>query len=163
LAPSASYGSIFLGENVEHAKALGLAREVRRQFVDCHISIGMIFLGPLAARVFWHLAHRQPRKPDQNVWLNRLSDLMIWDFLAMITVQIVTGPRIQWSAPRPLKIFDQTILPSPLSKRVEWLRYGGEFLHKRAPNLFWPLMALHIAGSLKHLLISRDGSFQLML
>jgi len=148
----------FLGENIEHARELELPREARRLIIDYHISIGLIFLLALAARIVWHVSQTQPEKPVQYAWLNHLARAVIWAFLAMIAVQIVSGPVIEWAAMRPLKIFDLVSIPSPFSSRIEWLHDGAELVHKLAPNLFWPLIVLHVAGAAKHIFLDPDRS-----
>lgn len=39
----------------------------------------------------------------------------------------------------------------------------AEVVHGAASKLFWPLIALHMAGALKHLVADRDGAPQRML
>ncbi len=153
----------FLGENIEHAKEDSLARAEVRAIVEYHVSIAMIFIVFLAARVLWHLAQKQPAKPKQHPVLTILAYAVQWGFLAMIAIQIVTGPLIEWSAMRPVKIFDIVAIPSPFTQRVGWLHEGGETVHKLASNLFWPLIALHVGAALKHLALDRNGSFQRMI
>lgn len=153
----------FLGENIEHANEDGLAREEVRAIVDYHVSIAMIFIVFLAARVLWHLMQKQPAKPKQHPALSILAYAVQWGFLIMIAIQIVTGPLIEWSAMRPLRIFNIVSIPSPFSARIDWLHEGGETVHKLASNMFWPLIALHVGAALKHLVFDRDGSFQRIL
>lgn len=148
----------FLGENIEHARELELTREARRAIIDYHVSVGMVFFFLLGARVIWHVSQVQPEKLRQHVWLNRLARAVIWAFLAMITVQIVSGPVIEWSALRPLKIFNLVSIPSPFSSRSDWLHDGAEVVHKFAPNLFWPLIVLHVAGAARHLFLDPGRS-----
>lgn len=153
----------FLGENIEHAKEDGLAREEVRVIVEYHVSIALIFFVFLAARVLWHIAQQQPAKTRQHIALTMLAYAVQWGFLVMIAIQIITGPVIEWSAMRPLKVFDIFAIPSPFPERIDWLHEGGETVHKLASNLFWPLIALHVGAALKHLVLDRDGSFQRML
>lgn len=153
----------FLGENIEHAKEDGLARDEVRAILEYHVSIGMIFFVFLLSRVLWHFTQQQPTKPKQHPAFNLAALVVQWGFLAMIVVQIISGPIAEWSAARPLKVFDLLLIPSPFPEYVEWLHEGAETIHKLASNLFWPLIALHVGAALKHLVIDRDGSFQRML
>ena len=152
----------FLGENIEHAKEDALPREEIRAIVDYHISIAMVFIVFLAARVAWHIAQPQPAKPAQHPALTVLAYAVQWGFLVMIFIQIITGPIIEWSVGRPLKVFDLFTVPSPYQGRIGWLHEGAETVHKLASNLFWPLIVLHVGAALKHLVLDRDGSFQRM-
>lgn len=153
----------FLGENIEHAKEDGLAREEVRALIEYHVSIAMIFIVFLAARVLWHIAHKQPAKPRQHRALTMLAYAVQWGFLVMIAIQIITGPIIEWSVMRPLKVFDLFSVPSPFPAAVGWFHEGAETVHKLASNLFWPLIALHVGAALKHLVLDRDCSFQRMI
>ena len=116
----------------------------------------MVFILFLAARIVSHIAQRQPSKPDQHRYLNVLSQFVMWLFLLMIGIQIVTGPIIVWSRPAPIEVFDWFSIPSPFPGRAEAVHEGAEFIHKIAPNLFWPLIVLHVAGALKHLFWDKE-------
>lgn len=148
----------FLGENIEHAKEAALPRAEIAQFVDFHASVGAVFFAFLAARIVSHLAQRQPAKPDQHRYLNMLSTAVIWLFLLMIAIQIITGPLIVWTKAEPFRVFDWFAVPSPFASPSEALHEALEFAHKTAPNLFWPLIVLHVAGALKHLIFDRNRS-----
>ena len=148
----------FLGEDIEHAKEDGLPRAEVVELMSFHSSIGALFFIFLAARIVSHIAQRQPSKPDQHRYLNLLSRAVMWLFLLMIGLQIITGPIIIWTRPAPVEIFDFMSIPSPFPARAEWLHEAAEFVHKYAPNLFWPLIILHVAGALKHQFIDKDGS-----
>ena len=47
--------------------------------------------------------------------------------------------------------------------RVSRLHGAAEEIHGAATKLFWPLIALHVAGPLKHHVIDPDGTLQRML
>lgn len=146
----------FLGENIEHAKEASLPREEISELIRFHSAVGMTFLVFLAARIVSHYAQRQPDKLDQHPYLNMLSRAVMHLFLLMIAVQIITGPLTVWSRPAPIYMFGWFTIPSPFPGRVEWLHEAAETVHAFAPNLFWPLLALHVAGALKHLLLDRN-------
>lgn len=153
----------FLGENIEHAKEARLPREEVRTLIDFHVSVGMAFIVFLAARIVGHIAQRQPAPPKQAKYLHWLSKTVMWLFLLMIGVQIVTGPLSIWTGGSPIKVFDLFAIPSPFAERQGELHEALETVHALAPNLFWPLIVLHVAGAAKHLLIDRDGAVQRML
>ena len=146
----------FLGENIEHAKEDRLPREEVRAMIDFHASIGAIFFIFLLARIVNHYAQRQPAKPAQNRYLSLLASAVIQLFLLMIAVQLITGPLVIWTRPAPVEIFDWFAIPSPFAARQEWLHETAEEIHALAPNLFWPLIALHVAGALKHLFLDKN-------
>ncbi len=149
-----------LGQDIVTAKELGVARELRRALTEYHVSIGCIFLVFFVARIVFHIAQRQPNKPQQHKTLNLISKVVVWGFLLLIFAQVVTGPLIEWSAMRPVKFFDLFAIPSPFEARINWMHKGGEFIHEYAANMFWPLIILHVGGGLKHLLWGDDNIFK---
>jgi cytochrome b561 len=128
-----------------------------------HISIGVLLLAFLAARVLWSLSQPKPQPLERRLLLRRAAEVVQALFLAMIAVQIVTGPLVVWSVGRPLPVFDWFAIPGPFGGRIGWLHEAAETLHRLAPNLLWPLLALHVLGALKHLIVDRDATVQRML
>lgn len=149
----------FLGEQMEEAP--GRAERLAAQ--DLHVSVGVLLVALLAARVVWSASQPAPASLERNRWLRFAAKVVQRLFLLMIAVLIVTGPLAVWSAARPLEVFDWFVLPSPFSIRVDWLHELSEAVHGAATNLFWPLLALHVAGAAKHLVLDRDRTLQRML
>ena len=75
----------------------------------------------------------------------------------------MTGPLAVWSTGQPLQVFDVLAIPSPFAARVDWLHEACEEVHGAATKLFWPLIGLHVAGAVKHLVYDRDRTLQRML
>lgn len=153
----------FLGENIEHAKQDGLPRGEIVSMIRFHASVGMAFIVFLAARIVSHIAQRQPAPPAQAKYLRWLSKTVMWLFLLMIGVQIITGPLIYWTRPAAIPFFGLFSIPSPFGDGNEAAHEVLETIHAFAPNLFWPLIVLHVAGAAKHLLIDRDDTVRRML
>lgn len=149
----------FLGEALEDAHG----RAERMAARELHVSVGLLLFTFLAARLFWSLSQPAPDPIDRGRWTRILAKTVQGLFLAMIAVLLVTGPLSVWAGARPLAIFDLLVIPSPFPARVEWLHEACETLHEWAAKLFWPLIALHVAGALKHLIIDRDRTLQRML
>lgn len=149
----------FLGEAMEEAP--GRAEKLAAQ--DLHVSVGVLLFTFLAARLLWSAGQRGPHPLEPNRWLRLTAQAVQGLFLLMIAVLIVTGPLSVWSAARPIEMFDLLSLPSPFPARVDWLHEATEEIHGAATKLFWPLIALHVAGALKHLLFDRDRTLQRML
>lgn len=147
------------GEQMEEAGGRAAEQAARLQ----HVSIGMLLFAFLAARVLWTLSQPKPGALEQNRLFQRLAELVQWLFLAMIAVQIVTGPLVIWANGRAIQVFDWFALASPFGGKVEWLHEAAETLHKLAPNLLWPLLGLHVLGALKHLVVDRDATVRRML
>lgn len=148
-----------LGEEMEEApnRAAKLAAE------GVHVSVAVVLFTFLLARLLWSVSQPHPTPLERNRWFRIAAKLVQGLFLAMIAVLLVTGPLAAWSAPRPLPVFDLFAIPSPFPVRVQWLHELAGDIHGWATKLFWPLIALHVAGALKHLVFDRDGTVQRML
>lgn len=148
-----------LGERMEEApdRAAKLAAQ------NLHVSVGMLLVTFLVARLLWSASQPQPRPLERNRWLRMLAHAVQGLFLLMIAVLVVTGPLAIWSAARPIQVLDLFSIPSPFPTRIDWLHEACETVHGAATKLFWPLIVLHVAGALKHLVVDRDGTLQRML
>ncbi len=149
----------FLGDAMEEAPDR-IAKAAAR---DTHVAVGMLFFTFLLARLLWSLSQTHPRPLERRRWLQIVAFVVQGLFLLMIAVLIVTGPLAEWSAPRPLNLFGWFSIPSPFPARMEWLHELAGEAHELAGKLFWPLVILHVAGALKHLVIDRDRTVQRML
>lgn len=148
-----------LGERMEEAP--DRAAKVAAQ--GLHVSVGVLLLTFLVARLAWSASQPHPRSLERNRWLRRAGTAVHVLFLLMIAVLVVTGPLAVWSTGRPIQVFDLFSLPSPFPARIDWLHELGEDVHGAATKLFWPLIVLHVGGALKHLVIDRDATLQRML
>ncbi|HEY9216473.1 MAG TPA: cytochrome b/b6 domain-containing protein [Phenylobacterium sp.] len=147
-----------LGEQMEEAS--GRAAKLAAQ--NLHVSVGVLLFAFLAARLLWSASQPAPHAFERNRIFRLLSKTVQALFLGMILVLLVTGPLAIWSTGRGLAVFDLFVLPSPIG-RVPALHEFAEVVHGAATKLFWPLIALHVAGALKHLIIDRDSTLQRML
>jgi len=148
-----------LGERMEEASG----RSAKLAAQDLHVSVGVLLFAFLAARLLWSASQPKPSPLEPNRWFQMAAKTVQGLFLLMIAVLLVTGPLAIWSAARPIEVFDLFSIPSPFPTRVDWLHEAAEEIHGVASKLFWPLIALHVAGALKHLVIDRDGTLQRML
>ena len=148
-----------LGERMEEApdRAAKLAAQ------GLHVSVGVLLFTFLAARLLWSASQPHPQSLERNPWLRRAGVAVHLLFLAMILLLLVTGPLAVWSTGRPIQVFDLFAIPSPFAARVDWLHEAAEWVHGAATKLFWPLIVLHVAGALKHLVIDRDATVRRML
>lgn len=149
----------FLGERMEDAA--DRAEKIAAR--DLHVSVAMLLIAFLAARLFWTASQPSPRPIEQNRVLRIAAHAVQGLFLLMIAVLIVTGPLAVWSTGQPLQVFDLLAIPSPFAARVDWLHEVCEEVHGAATKLFWPLIGLHVAGAVKHLVYDRDRTLQRML
>lgn len=148
-----------LGERMEEAP--DRAAKIAAQ--DLHVSVGVLLLTFLVARLLWSASQPHPRSLERNRWLRIAGTAVHVLFLLMIAVLVVTGPLSLWSTGRPIQVFDLFSLPSPFPVRVGWLHELAEEVHGAVTKLFWPLIVLHVGGALKHLVVERDRTLQRML
>ncbi len=147
-----------IGEQLED-----LARRPERtETLALHVSIGVIAIVVLGARILWRLVQRGPGLPNQPRAIRLLSALVQWALLAAIAILILSGPVIQWSVGRSVDVFGLIGIPSMLPE-MRTLHEVLEEVHEFASYALIPLLALHMLGALKHLIINRDGVFQRML
>ncbi len=161
----AAFGYIWLyftGRDVEVAWKAGTPREDLIPIVRYHVSIGLIFISFLAARVYFHYKQQQPAALPQHRFFARLAKIVKHMLLATIVIQIVTGPLILWLNGNPLRFFDLFLIPSPLPK-METLHRIIEVIHIVTGKLIPIVFVLHFAGVLKHLIIDRDRTLQRMM
>jgi len=120
-----------------------------------HVSWAAVLAIPLIVRVVWRMADGIRRTSDQAAIFHLASKIVMIGFLVTIVVSVVTGILLPWSVGNPLEVFSLSI-PSPLPRMRE-LHEVLEETHEVAVHLFIPLVALHIAGALKHAFVDRDN------
>jgi cytochrome b561 len=147
-----------LGQEIENAPS----EQAEGAAVALHVSIGVIAWAFLFLRVVWRLAQGHPEQPAQHWTLNLLSYLVQYGLLLVIAIQIISGPLMIWTSGAPIGAFGWFEIVSPLPRNHE-LHEVFEKVHGLTANLVLPLIALHVLGALKHLIIDRDGVFQRML
>lgn len=148
-----------LGERME--EAAGRAEKLQAQ--DLHVSVAVLLFSFLLARLLWSVSQPAPRPLEHRKMLQLAARAVQGLFLLMIAVLLVTGPLAIWSAARPIELFDVLAIPSPFPARIDWLHEATEEVHGAASKLFWPLIALHVAGVLKHLVMDRDDALRRIL
>lgn len=152
-------GLYLLGERMEEAAD----RAAKLEAESLHVSVAVLLFTFLLARLFWSAAQPAPQPLERRRALQLAARVVQGLFLLMIAALLVTGPLAVWSTGRPIQVFDVFALPSPFPSRIDWLQEAAEEIHGAASKLFWPLIALHSAGALKHLLVDRDDTLRRML
>jgi cytochrome b561 len=130
---------------------------------NLHVSVAVLLFSFLLARLLWSVSQPAPRPLERSRMLQLAAKAVQGLFLLMIAVLLITGPLAIWSAGRPIEVFDVLAIPSPFPARIAWLHEATEEIHGAATRLFWPLIALHVAGALKHLLLDRDDTLRRIL
>ncbi len=121
-----------------------------------HVGGGAIVGVFLLWRVWHRLARGSTDKPDQGLILNFAATAVIWCFLVLIVVTVMTGYFLPWSLGYPVDMFGIVSVPSPFTSNHQF-HEAMEEIHDLAGHLFIPLLALHVLGAAKHAFIDKDG------
>ena len=134
--------------------------------IALHQSIGLTVLVLSVARLAWRLANPPPKLPDDVTgWEKLLSTIGHWGFYVVMIGLPLTGWAMRSASPLhhilPIKLF---FIPwpaiGPLASLAPDQAKSAEHLFEAAHGLLgklaYGLIALHVAGALKHQFISRD-------
>lgn len=133
--------------------------------VQLHKSVGITVLLLSLLRLAWRLTHPPPPEPPTlKAWERTLARITHWAFYGVMIGMPLTG-WIMVSTSRivlPTMLYGVVAWPmipglgdlAPEVRRV-W-REAGELGHETIIKLAYGLIALHVAGALKHQLFSRD-------
>jgi cytochrome b561 len=151
----------------------GFARPLKEIVVPLHISSGMTILALTLLRILWRLSHRPPPL---------LADLAPWEraaahgahallYLLMLGMTLTGWSIISAHPPNPHggpKYFGLFHLPpiGPLSQLEATAQKAAHerfvALHSIGAWIFLGLLALHVAGALKHQLVDRHAELARM-
>ena len=150
-----------------------LPEDNQRLTIDTHKSIGITVLGLAILRLLWRFAHKPPVLPGTYaLWERRASHAAHLLLYALIFVMPLSGwmHDSAWkdAATHPMQLFG--LVPWP---RIGWIMnlapgtketlhdaFGA--LHEWAAYVLYALLALHIAGALKHQFIDKQKELQRM-
>ncbi len=144
-----------------------------RAVIDAHKSIGISVLGLALLRILWRLTHRPPVAPAVRRRSERIAAQVVHGGLYLL---ILLLPLSGWlhdsawkdAATHPMHWFGLfewprigaiTALP-PTTREALHTRFGE--LHTASSYLLYALLALHIAGALKHQWLDGEPSLQRM-
>jgi len=151
----------FLGKDIEHAKTSGAGREAIISAIYLHISVGATLFLVLAARVVLHFTSPQPEPMPQDKRLNLMATIVTKSLLAVIAIQIITGPLIVWSNGSPIRVFGLFAIPTPFAAKAEALHEALETIHATSASFLLPLIAIHLAGAVKHVIVDDQPTFRM--
>lgn len=134
--------------------------------VQLHKSSGLTILALSLARLGWRLANPPPPLPDHMTRLeHRLAKATHWGFYALMLALPLTGWLMSSASPLnfPILWFGLFEVPKlPIAQSAE----TAGVLHDRHELLAWVaigVLALHVAGALKHHFLDRDEVLARML
>jgi len=134
----------------------------RLRLYNWHKWAGMVILILSAARLLWRLTHRPPADLPMPAWQSRVAHVAHLALYVLFFAVPLSGWAYSSSAGFPIVLFG--VLPLP-----DWVAVDRELSNSLKPLHHWlayglgGVVALHVAGALKHLIIDRDQLLQRML
>jgi cytochrome b561 len=122
-----------------------------------HKSLGFVALALTVPRLVVRLASSSPPAPVSSLSERRLA-ASVQGFLYLLTIcAIVSGWLVVSASPLPIptRFFDMFVIPN-IAPADPSLFAGAALAHKLAAWAIAFLVALHVAGALKHHLVNRD-------
>jgi len=132
-----------------------------RWYMDLHKSIGLIVFALVLLRVLWRVFHKPAPLPRSlPAWQALLSSLTQWLLYACMVALPVTG-LVGAEYSRAGLAFFGIPLPAGMApdRATSKLFFG---MHEFLVWVLVGLVALHVLGALRHLLVDRDDVFDRM-
>lgn len=130
---------------------------------NLHISIGASIALLFLFRAGWRLSKGFPPNDEGPAWERRTATHTHWLLIAALVVLAISGPLAPWSAGRAIEVFGWFTIPSPMPA-MQTLHRAVETVHAiTAKFVLLPLLALHVAATLKHIFIDRDSLWRRMI
>lgn len=139
---------------------------VKFNAMQLHKSIGITVLLLSVARLAWRLTHKAPPYPDDmKTWEKFLAGVTHWGFYALMFALPLTGWIMVSASPTNIPTLLYKTIPFPHLPFVHDLPMperksigdNADFSHFVLTRIAMGLILLHVAGALKHTIISKDG------
>lgn len=136
--------------------------------MNLHVALGSISIPFIIARVWWRVAEGHPEEPRQHPFLEKLTALNWPIMLVLIVVCFITGVYLVLLHGNSLEWFGRIPLHEPIYPK--WVPQMNEFhtavilpIHIWASIALGGIIAVHIAGALKHWIVDGDGVLERIL
>ncbi len=130
--------------------------------LEIHKGLGMVVLLLASIMISWHIAGRQTRTPvSRKPWEALAAKITHYLLYALMLVVPATGYTVSTSAGAGVSVFGLFEVPAVLPKSVP-LRDAAISVHYYFAYAGVGLIALHVAGALKHHFIDRDDTLRRM-
>jgi cytochrome b561 len=141
----------------------GLNAATTFELYQSHKSIGFVILALTAARLVLRLARKAPPKPAAW-WENALARIVQTALYALTIAAIASGWFVVSTSPLPIptRFFDLFVVPD-IVRPAPALFAAATLAHDIAAWSIAGLVALHVAGALKHHFVDRDDVLRRML
>lgn len=136
------------------------------QLMGVHFALGMTVLILTVLRVLWRLVNRPPvPHPGHRRWERVLASVVHRLFYVLMVGLPLSGYMMLQTymggmGVNMFGLFEFPGWPMPKDKAANEVYHE---IHEIFANLMLALLALHVAGALKHQLIDRDGTLSRML
>ena len=142
----------------------GLSAAAAFDLYQSHKSLGFVALALTAARLIARLGSTAPAPPASPLWERRLAALVQATLYGLTLVAILAGWLIVSTSPLPIPTRFFNLFVAPNIARPDAALFAASTLaHRAAAWLIAALVALHVAGALKHHFRNRDDVLRRML
>ncbi|UTW03995.1 cytochrome b [Amphritea atlantica] len=151
-------GSLILGMYVED-----LPRGAEKfELIGLHKSVGVLVLVVALYRLIWRIRNRMPeRLSPVAAWQEKVTTLVHLILLAGTLLMPLSGILMSMGGGHPVALFGVELIAG--GDENELLEVMGESMHGLGGNVMIAAIALHVVASVKHHLLTRDGTLQRML
>lgn len=123
--------------------------------MDLHIGLGFFVMLFVLWRVAWRLYEGFPPDSEADALTRYLGRTTHWALLALIAVQVVTGPLYLFTEGEGMDVFGWFSFYVPL-EGLAFLHEPAEEIHKLLGEWVLPLLlGLHLLGGVRHYLTGR--------
>lgn len=157
-------GIIFYGWWMEGVRDAAFAGEAEFSTVSSvynwHKTIGLTILVLSLGRLAWRLKHPVPPLPAHMNTLERGLARFTHIAFYVIMIGVPLAGYVTASAfgdAFPIKLFDALTLPKLPVPQTEGFQETAGSLHGASAWVIFGVLALHVAGALKHHILDRDG------
>ncbi|MCC7412350.1 MAG: cytochrome b [Gammaproteobacteria bacterium] len=129
---------------------------LRKRLIGLHAPAGVLVLFLSLARLGWYLVSRPPALPEALAsWEKILTRIVAIAFLVLLLAQPLAGIIMFDYFDAPLSFYGLFTFPDLLAKNMDMVEQVGEF-HEIFGVTLIVLIALHLAGTIKHRHFDKD-------
>lgn len=134
------------------------------QLYGMHKAFGVVVLGLMIVRLFWRvvISPAPGAMPTHALWERALSRGVHYAFYLTLIAMPLSGWLMSSAAGHPVSMFGLFPMPDLVGPDKALAGFMHE-AHEILGNVIIALIALHVAGVLKHLVLDRDGTLLRML
>jgi cytochrome b561 len=127
--------------------------DLRTSVRQLHVTLGVLCLLPLLARVLWRVqalrSGHTPQLLSSRLWTRRTERSTHFLLLAVLLVLVLTGPLSIWLDGDAIHLLGDVDIASPLQEQPGLHRLS-EIVHALSSKLLIALLLLHLGGMLSH-------------